>query len=97
MIMPGKYLLINCEAAIGKKMSNARSLKINHEFTERSPIINPQNNKGTVTGAMTEVMITILVDSAVFPFAISVNAGEAVPAGMAVRSKIPTASSRLNG
>ena len=87
-------LTIN-EITIGKKMINARLLKIHHGVTANPSTCKAQNNTGTVNGAMIEVRIKILVESAMLPLTISVKAGEAAPAGMAVSNKIPTASSGL--
>jgi hypothetical protein len=50
-----------------------------------------QNNNGTVTGATIDVVITIPNESAILPFTISVNAGDATAAGIEVRSSIPIA------
>ena len=63
---------------------------------DRLLIFNTPNNNGTVKGAISDVMIAILIESAVFPFTISVNVGDATPAGMAVRRRMPTASPGLN-
>ena len=73
-----------------------RSLKMANVFID-NPLnfINP-NNKGTVKGAMSEVIITILIESAIFPLTISVRVGDATPAGMAVRRRTAIASFGLN-
>jgi len=74
----------------------ARSLKIATGLIDKLlNFINPNNN-GTVKGAMSEVIITILIESAIFPLTISVKVGDATPAGMDVRRRIPTASFGLN-
>jgi hypothetical protein len=77
-------------------MSKARSLNNHHGLTDNSSNRMIQNNKGTVMGATIDVVITILIESAILPFTISVNAGEATAAGMEVRRKIPIARLWLN-
>ena len=60
-------------------MITARLLKIHQGLTDKSSTFKAQNKTGTVNGAMIEVVIKILVESAVLPLTISVNAGEAAP------------------
>lgn len=76
---------------MGKKIRTETSLSRYHRLMDNlfTPVI--QKSRGIVSGAITDVAITILADNAVLPFTMSVNAGDATAAGIAVSNKTPMA------
>ena len=74
-------------------MMMTKSLKISHGFTDKFSIFSIPKIIGIEKGAMIEVVIVILTESAVFPLTMSAKAGNDTPAGMAVSNKTPSASS----
>ena len=73
-----------------------RSLKIANGSTDKLPALISPNNNGTEKGAISDVIITILIDSEILPLTMSVNVGDDTPAGMDVSRRTPIASFGLN-
>jgi hypothetical protein len=77
---------------IGKKTMNTISLNIANELIGILLTFISPNNNGTVKGEIRQVIITILIESDIFPLTISVNEGDETAAGIEVRRRTATAS-----